>query len=227
MGFDPVVLLLSRGSVWCYASRMQKRTVSVLFLLCGLGPAHDALLAADKPTLALVGGQVIDGYEGPPIHDGVVLIAGERIVAVGRRGEVAVPAGTPVIDTAGMSVLPGLMDMHVHLMILGHADYEHWDTTYMSRFRDEIMPIAAKQLLMSGVTTVRDLGAPLEDILHVQAAHREGRDPGAAALRLGPLHPAPAVLRVREVRALGRRRPRGRARQGAEAGGRRASTSSS
>ena len=35
-----------------------------------------------------------------------------------------------------MSVLPGLMDMHVHLMILGHADYEYWDTTYMARFRD-------------------------------------------------------------------------------------------
>ena len=65
------------------------------------------LLAADKPTLALVGGQVIDGYEGPPIDDGVVLIAGERIVAVGRRAELTVPAGTPTIDTAGMSVLPG------------------------------------------------------------------------------------------------------------------------
>ena len=83
-----------------------------------------------------------------------------------------------------MSVLPGLMDMHVHLMILGHADYEHWDKTYMPRFRDEIMPIAARQLLMSGVTTVRDLGAPLEDILRRQAAHREGRDPGTAPLRL-------------------------------------------
>src|SRR5262245_18838258 len=116
--------------------------------------------AGQKATLALVGGQVIDGYEGPPIQDGVVLIAGDRILAVGRPEEVQVPPGTAVIDTEGMSVLPGLMDMHVHLMILGHADYEHWDTTYPSRFRDEIMPIAAKQLLMSGVTTVRDLGAP-------------------------------------------------------------------
>ena len=77
-----------------------------------------------KPTLALVGGQVIDGYEGPPIRDGVVLIAGDRIVAVGPRSEVAVPPGTPIISTEGMSVLPGLMDMHVHLMIDGHADYE-------------------------------------------------------------------------------------------------------
>ena len=139
-----------------------------------------------KPTLALVGGQVIDGYEGPPIRDGVVLIAGERIVAVGPRSEVNVPPGTPIINTEGMSVLPGLMDMHVHLMIVGHADYEHWDKTYMSRFRDEIMPVAAKQLLMAGVTTVRELGAPLEDILEVKRRIEKGVIPGPRLFVSGP-----------------------------------------
>src|SRR5688572_26728458 len=103
-------------------------------IVVALGLTAASVGAAEKPTLALVGGQVIDGFEGPPIHDGAVLIAGERIVAVGPRAQVAVPPGTPVIDTSGMSVLPGLMDMHVHLMILGHADYRHWDTTYMKRF---------------------------------------------------------------------------------------------
>lgn len=141
---------------------------------------------ATRPTLALVGGQVIDGYEGPPLRDGVVLIAGDRIVAVGPRSEVAVPPGTPVVDTEGMSVLPGLMDMHVHLMILGHADYEHWDTTYLPRFRDEIMPIAAKQLLLSGVTTVRDLGAPLDEILHVRRRIERGEIPGPRLFVSGP-----------------------------------------
>jgi imidazolonepropionase-like amidohydrolase len=149
-------------------------------------PAAQGQRAAEGPTLALVGGQVIDGYEGPPIHDGVVLIAGDRILAVGPRSGVTVPPGTPVIDTAGMSVLPGLMDMHVHLMILGHAEYEYWDTTYMSRFRDEIMPIAARQLLMSGVTTVRDLGAPLEDVLHVKRRIERGEIPGPRLYVSGP-----------------------------------------
>lgn len=156
-----------------------------LLLLSGLLLAVPAS-PAEKPTLALVGGQVIDGYEGPPIHDGVVLIAGERILAVGPRAEVAVPAGTPVIDTEGMSVLPGLMDMHVHLMILGHADYEHWDKTYIERFRDEIMPLAAKQLLGSGVTTVRDLGAPLDDILAVKRRIEKGEIPGPRLFVSGP-----------------------------------------
>jgi imidazolonepropionase-like amidohydrolase len=155
-----------------------------LAALAGLLAAPAA--AADEPTLALVGGQVIDGYEGAPIQDGVVLIAGERIAAVGPRSQVSVPPGTTVIDTEGMSVLPGLMDMHVHLMILGHADYEYWDTTYMSRFRDEIMPIAAKQLLASGVTTVRDLGAPLEEILHVKRRIEQGEIPGPRLFVSGP-----------------------------------------
>ena len=161
---------------------------ALLSLTLGLAaPGTQAAPASSpRPTLALIGGQVIDGYEGPPIHDGVVLIAGDRIVAVGPRSEVVVPPGTPVISTEGMSVLPGLMDMHVHLMINGHADYEHWDLTYMKRFRDEIMPASAKQLLMAGVTTVRDLGAPLEDILEVQPRIEKGVIPGPRLFVSGP-----------------------------------------
>jgi imidazolonepropionase-like amidohydrolase len=78
------------------------------------------------------------------------------------------------------------MDMHVHLMILGHADYEHWDKTYMQRFRDEIMPIAAKQLLNSGVTTARELGAPLDDILAVKRRIEKGEIPGPRLFVSGP-----------------------------------------
>ncbi|HEY6929501.1 MAG TPA: amidohydrolase family protein [Thermoanaerobaculia bacterium] len=153
------------------------------------GIAAGVLCAAEppsKPTLALVGGRIIDGYEGRPIEDGVVLIAGERILAVGPRSAVAVPAGTPTIDTRGMSVLPGLADMHVHLMIVGHGDYEHWDKTYRSRWRTEIMPAAAKQLLKSGVTFARDLGAILEDILDVRRRINAGEIPGPRLFVSGP-----------------------------------------
>ena len=44
------------------------------------------------------------------------------------------PAGAEVISTEGMTVLPGLWDMHVHLMINGHSDYAHWDKTYPAQF---------------------------------------------------------------------------------------------
>jgi len=167
-------------------SRFPPAVALSLFLLLAGVSAVPAAEPPARPTLALVGGRIIDGYEGRPIDDGVILIAGERILAVGPRSEVPVAPGTPSIDTRGMSVLPGLADMHVHLMILGHGDYEHWDQTYRSRFRAEIMPAAAKQLLRSGVTFARELGAPLEDILDVKSRIEKGEIPGPRLFVSGP-----------------------------------------
>jgi imidazolonepropionase-like amidohydrolase len=167
---------------------MRQRTREIAWLVFLLAVAAARPLRADAPriTLAIAGGQVIDGYEGAPISDGVILVAGDRIAAVGRRSELAIPAGVPVIDARGMSVMPGLADMHVHLMILGHSDYEYWDKKYLGRFRDEVMPIAAKQLLESGVTFARDLGAPLEDILAVKERIERGEIPGPRMFVSGP-----------------------------------------
>src|SRR5579863_974547 len=83
-------------------------------------------LAAQAPQKALVGGVLIDGYGGPPLRNSVILIEGERIQAVGQIGTLPVPPGVEIISTAGMSVLPGLWDMHVHTMLDGHSDYAHW-----------------------------------------------------------------------------------------------------
>jgi imidazolonepropionase-like amidohydrolase len=77
-----------------------------------------------------------------------------------------------------MTVLPGLFDMHVHLMILGHGDYARWDSLYGAREAELIMPIAARQLLMAGVTSARDLGAAPGDILAVKRRIEAGAIPG-------------------------------------------------
>ncbi len=138
------------------------------------------------PTLALVGGRVIDGYGGPVIENGVILVAGERIIAVGRAGEVNVPAGVTVISTEGMTVLPGLFDMHVHIHLLGHADYRRWNELYGRVEATEVMPVAARQLLMAGVTSARDLGAELEPILEVRRRIRAGEIPGPRLFVSGP-----------------------------------------
>ncbi|MGH9557020.1 MAG: amidohydrolase family protein [Terriglobales bacterium] len=142
---------------------------------------------AQKPKVkALVGGTLIDGYGGKPIRNSVVLIEGERIKAVGQVGTLAVPADAEVISAEGMSVLPGLWDMHVHLMINGHADYDHWDKTYPPQFESVIMPASAKQLLLAGVTSARDLGAPLEASINVRSAIRAGKIPGPTLYVSGP-----------------------------------------
>ncbi len=100
--------------------------------------------------LALVGGMLLDGYEVPPIHHAVVLVEGDRIVKVGRASDIPIPSGYEVIDTRGRTMLPGLIDLHAHLTILGHGDYSRyfkWLEEESDLSLEDIMEISAKQLL--------------------------------------------------------------------------------
>ncbi len=147
-----------------------------------LSGTHNALA---RP-IALVGGRLIDGFGGPPLANSVIIIEDERITAVGTIGALAVPPDAEVISTEGMSVLPGLWDCHVHTMLLGHSDYEHWDKTYLKRLGSEIMPAAAHQLLMAGVTSARDLGAPLKESIEVRDRINRDELPGPTLYVSGP-----------------------------------------
>ena len=135
---------------------------------------------------ALVGGILIDGFGSTPIKNSIVIVDGEIIKAVGEMGKLEIPTDAEVISTEGMSVLPGLWDMHVHLMINGHADYGHWDETYPPIFGNVIMPSSAKQLLMAGVTSARDLGGPLRESLDVRDRINNGEIPGPTMYMSGP-----------------------------------------
>ena len=154
--------------------------------LCGC-----ALGAQTPRKLALVGGTLIDGYGGPPIRNSVILVDGERITAVGTVATLQVPRDAQVVSTEGMSVLPGLWDMHVHTMLVGHGDYAHWDSTYTNSktgvLGRVIKPAAALQLLMAGVTSARDLGAPLEESIAVRDAINNGTIPGPTLYVSGPV----------------------------------------
>ena len=99
-------------------------------------PAPDGPPLTPRP-LAVVGVTVLDGQGGPPLPGQTVVAAGGLIERVGPAGEVAVPAGAAVVDGTGATLLPGLVDAHVHL---------------------DFYPPA--QVLAGGVTTVRDLGWP-------------------------------------------------------------------
>ncbi|MBC7788799.1 MAG: amidohydrolase family protein [Anaerolineae bacterium] len=157
--------------------------VSLLAALLTLAPGASP---AQNTVKALVGGTLIDGYGGTPLRNSVIIIEGERIKTVGQVGTVKIPDGADVISTEGMSVLPGLWDMHVHLMINGHSDYEHWDKTYPAQFESVIMPSSAKQLLLAGVTSARDLGAPLAASINVREAIKSGKIPGPTLYVSGP-----------------------------------------
>jgi imidazolonepropionase-like amidohydrolase len=135
---------------------------------------------------ALVGGTMIDGYGGKPLRNSIIVVEGERIKAIGQVGAMAIPKGAEVISTEGMTVMPGMWDMHVHLMINGHSDYTHWDSTYLNDFEKVIMPSSAHQLLMAGVTSARDLGGPLEPSLRVRDRVNKGEIPGPTLYMSGP-----------------------------------------
>ena len=144
--------------------------------------------AAAQDKLALVGGMLLDGYDVPPLHHAAVLIEGDRIVAVGRAAEMDIPADAAVVDTRGRVMIPGMMDLHAHLAVLGHGEYGRWFSWIDEEGVDieDVMEISAKQLLLAGVTTAVDLGAPLEASLAVRDRIARGEVPGARLLMAGP-----------------------------------------
>ena len=91
-----------------------------------------AFLATDTPhaqapkRLALVGGMLVTGYDVAPIHHAAILIEGNRIVAAGPSSDVRITADATVIDTSGRTMMPGLIETHGHLVVLGHGAYETW-----------------------------------------------------------------------------------------------------
>jgi len=106
---------------------------------------------------ALVGGTLIDGSGRDPVAKATVVIEGRRIVRVGAFDMVSVPRGARTIDVTGMTIMPGIIDCHVHMV--GQAGYD--------LLRALMTPPSLKLLyvvpnlqrtLEAGITTVRDAG---------------------------------------------------------------------
>jgi len=79
--------------------------------------------------LVILGGTLIDATGRPPLENAVIVVEGERIKAVGKRGEVAVPRGARIIDVKGKTIVPGLIDGHCHLLDFVGELYLHLGIT--------------------------------------------------------------------------------------------------
>jgi imidazolonepropionase-like amidohydrolase len=154
-----------------------------------------AALQAGQPAagagtrLALAGGMLLDGYEAPPIHHAVILIDGDRIVKVGTAAEVPIPPDYQVVDTSGRTMMPGMIEQHAHLILLGHGNYGVWFPWIAKQgpgTLTTVMETAAKQLLNAGVTSAVDLGAPLKESLSVRDRINKGEIPGPRMSMSGP-----------------------------------------
>ncbi len=165
------------------------RTLTAALFCLGAVVATRPANARQQPgasRIALVGGTLIDGNGAPPIAQSVILVDNGRITAVGTVGKLAVPTGVTVINTDGMTLMPGLFEMHAHLMLVGHGNYAHWDSVYPARLAKDVIPVAAKQSLMHGVTSLRDLGGPLEPIMDAKHRIDKGEWQGATIYTSGP-----------------------------------------
>ena len=125
------------------------RVLSAVVVLAGLAVTavaqqRSAGRSIPNGPLALVGGTLIDGTGNAPVRDSVVLIRGQRIEKIGTTASLPVPDGYEVVSTEGLTVLPGLWDLHVHLMYAGHPDTRYWFDTYTPQFERVIMPASAE-----------------------------------------------------------------------------------
>jgi imidazolonepropionase-like amidohydrolase len=138
------------------AGAVLRRLAGLALLLLGSGSAAHA---AGEPAILLRPAAVWTA--GAPPHAGwVVLVRGERIDAVGPPGQVATPAGARVIDLPGETLIPGLMDLHSHLLLHPY-DETSWDDQVLREapaLRTLRAGVQARTTLMSGFTTLRDLG---------------------------------------------------------------------
>ncbi len=144
---------------------------------------------------------------GEPAHEGwVVLIQGERIAAVGPAGSVAAPPGTEVVELPGTTLLPGLMDLHSHLLLHPYNEVL-WNDQVLKEpvpYRTLRAGVQARATLLAGFTTLRDLGTEGADYADValKRAISEGLIEGPrlfvatrAIVATGSYGPAPRGLR--------------------------------
>ena len=129
------------------------------------GVSLERQITAEKPsqTVALTGARLVTMVEsdGAIIDDGVIVIRGNRIVAVGSRAEVRIPAGALLVDVTGKTIIPGLIDAHAH----------------GPQGSDEIVPQqnwSLVQNLALGTTTIHDPSSRASEIFVASEMQRAG-----------------------------------------------------
>jgi hypothetical protein len=147
----------------------------------GESRARASQLTTESRARAFTHAVILDGRGGSPIEDGTLVVLGDRIQAVGPRGSIAVPAGAEVIDLRGRTLMPGLADMHVHLM--GGWDGEAVEMLGYRRYLNA--------LLYAGVTTVLDTGNVLPFVVQMRDEIAAGRLTGPRIYSTGPLVDGP------------------------------------
>jgi len=140
------------------------------------------LLAAAPSTFYLRAGRLFDGTGDAAKRDVVLEIEGERIKSVGAHP----PAGAEVIDLSSATVLPGLIDVHVHLTARADHFEDIWQFKTSLPQASMVAVVHARRTLEAGFTTVRDVGSPPFAAADLRDLVNEGYFPGPRIVASGP-----------------------------------------
>ena len=152
--------------------QLQALTLCLVLILAGCGDSPPPVV--ESTSLALIGGQLIDGTGSTPVADSIVVIQDGRIESAGPRATTAVPAGAEVIDLTDKTIIPGLVNLHVH--------YRGGPENIARQFRSQ---------LYYGVTTGRSIGSDSSDVVPFLLETHTGQTafPRAFTAGLGFSHP--------------------------------------
>jgi imidazolonepropionase-like amidohydrolase len=163
-----------------------KLFVEIAVVACLFGvAAHAQETKAPPKTIAVKAAHLIDAKAGRVLDQQAVLIVGERIEKVGPVKEIPVPAGATVIDLGSATLLPGLIDAHVHLT--GDPQYSGYKSLGISVPRQALTGAKnARLTLEAGFTTVRNVGAAGYSDVALRDAINAGEIPGPRMMVSGP-----------------------------------------
>jgi imidazolonepropionase-like amidohydrolase len=135
-------------------------------------------------TTVLLADRLVDGTGAPAIDDPVVILDDGKITEV-RQGHAAGQEGATVLDYRGTTLMPGLIDAHVHMNLPGNGGiFEVLDQS--DAFVATVTADAARKALRAGITTVRDVGSRGTTAVDVREALRQGFGEGPRMLVTGP-----------------------------------------
>ena len=123
----------------------------LVFLVAMLFEYPHSTYAQQQAALVIEGGTLIDGNGGTPVRDSVVVIAGDKITAVSRKGQIAIPAGARIINATGKFVLPGLWDSQVaYSWYFGEAMLNHGITASIDVGTDQETAVPHRDSVLHG-----------------------------------------------------------------------------
>lgn len=133
-------------------------------------------------TIAINNARVIDGTGAQPLERATVVVEKDTISAVGPSAQVRAPAGAEVIDAKGMTLMPGLIDTHLHLFGIRNYEFFNWavEPPTMHAIRSVV---EVRRLLEAGFTTICDLGS--DNALFIKQAIEEGSIVGPRVRAVG------------------------------------------